>query len=76
MTVVLKIYKKEMGRVITNHVLSLREVILLTMGYDIENADDCEKATKNNVPGFYQDNSFFGGGTYTFDTESATTEIM
>lgn len=56
----------EIGNVTTNRSLTIAEAMYV-LGYDINDAEDCEKGYNNDVEGFYFDDC----GNYCFDVEAA-----
>lgn len=57
------------GEVRTNRSLTIEEA-MWSLGYDINDQDDCRKGYENEVEGFYLDDC----GNYCFDYEAAETE--
>lgn len=67
--VTVKVDGETVGTVLTNHGMTLEE-LMWSIGYDINSQEDCKRGYDNNVPGFYLDDM----GYYAFDVENAKTE--
>ena len=65
----IKVNGIEIGTITTNRSLTLEEA-MYSLGYDINNQDDCRKGYENKVEGFYLDDC----GNYCFDCEAAEME--
>jgi len=65
----IKVNGIEIGTITTNRSLTIEEA-MYSLGYDINDQDDCRKAYENEVEGFYLDDC----GNYCFDYEAAEME--
>lgn len=61
----IKVNGTTIGEVMTNRSLTVDEA-LYAIGYDINDAVDCEKGYNDNIEGFYLDDC----GNYRFDVEA------
>lgn len=59
--------KVVIGEALVSNSLTLAQAIYIACGYDIEDAEDCERAYNDGVEGFYCDDC----GSYAFDIEAA-----
>lgn len=66
---IIKVNGIEIGTVCTNRSLTIEEA-MYSIGYDINDEEDCKKGYENNVEGFFIDDC----GNYAFDRDAAKTE--
>ncbi|MBP5380059.1 MAG: hypothetical protein J6Y64_11045 [Ruminococcus sp.] len=65
----IKVNGTEIGTITTNRSLTIEEA-MYSLGYDINDPEDCQKGYEADIEGFYLDDS----GMYFFDYESAELE--
>lgn len=63
---IVKVNGVVIGNVITNRSLTIQEA-MWSIGYDITDAEDCQKGYNDGVEGFYLDDD----GNYCFDIDAA-----